>query len=427
MEVTASESDSLVGATVYISLVRSSLTFFRTPSGFRAGCGISVRALEVASEKMLAERLWTDTLEARSYEESRMSTSVRLTRQMAVQPGSCIIEVEVEDRQSGKTLTHRQLVNIPDIKGINPVLGRLLLFPAGENGSREPLAAFHIPLGADSMRYSLTAYNLSAWRRVRITTLLEKFVLDSTAAVPPFSYSSRLLDMEGRRLFPSRSDTLMSRVQNAVDLDQRFTVRGELPPLRFGMYRFTVNITQLDSAWHPSDSSLSARRYFVAMRRSFPRPSALEEMKQMVRYIATDDEMRALDSAATDEESRVRFEHFWMGFGDDRTAASNLIRTYYSRIEEANLLFSSFKEGWKTDRGMLYIVLGPPEYIERKYQEEIWYYSYSGTYQENIFQFRHFEFATQDLSLDDYVLTRSMQYQVFWDRRISKWREGQIF
>ena len=33
-------------------------------------------------------------------------------------------------------------------------------------------------------------------------------------------------------------------------------------------------------------------------------------------------------------------------------------------IEEANKQFSNYKEGWKTDMGMMYILFGPPWYIE---------------------------------------------------------------
>jgi hypothetical protein len=57
---------------------------------------------------------------------------------------------------------------------------------------------------------------------------------------------------------------------------------------------------------------------------------------------------------------------------------------YYRRIEFANTNFTSYIEGWRTDRGMVYITLGPPNDIERHPFEseskpyEIWsYYRYN--------------------------------------------------
>jgi len=53
---------------------------------------------------------------------------------------------------------------------------------------------------------------------------------------------------------------------------------------------------------------------------------------------------------------------------------------YYRRVDFANANFGTFIEGWKTDRGMVYIVLGPPNDIERHPFEagskpyEIWSY-----------------------------------------------------
>ena len=43
----------------------------------------------------------------------------------------------------------------------------------------------------------------------------------------------------------------------------------------------------------------------------------------------------------------------------------------------ANQYFTSFKEGWKTDRGMVYMVFGPPDTAVLNGQQEIWEYKKS--------------------------------------------------
>ena len=53
---------------------------------------------------------------------------------------------------------------------------------------------------------------------------------------------------------------------------------------------------------------------------------------------------------------------------------------YYSRVDYANRNYASFTEGWRTDRGMVFIRFGPPQNIERHPFDadtkpyEVWYY-----------------------------------------------------
>ncbi|MFW6232503.1 MAG: GWxTD domain-containing protein, partial [Bacteroidota bacterium] len=38
---------------------------------------------------------------------------------------------------------------------------------------------------------------------------------------------------------------------------------------------------------------------------------------------------------------------------------------YYTRIETADKNFTSYTEGWRTDKGMVYVIYGTPHNIER--------------------------------------------------------------
>src|SRR5690625_5315948 len=59
--------------------------------------------------------------------------------------------------------------------------------------------------------------------------------------------------------------------------------------------------------------------------------------------------------------------------------AKSVISLYYERVEQANKQFTSFKEGWKTDLGMIYILFGPPWYVDRYLNTMAWSYSYDRT------------------------------------------------
>ena len=90
--------------------------------------------------------------------------------------------------------------------------------------------------------------------------------------------------------------------------------------------------------------------------------------------------------------------------------AQRVISLYYERVEEANKQFSNFKEGWKTDMGMMYILFGPPWYTFRSIDEVMWSYSYNRQDFETNFFFTRTKLNTKYFPFDNYLLARNHQY-----------------
>jgi GWxTD domain-containing protein len=112
-----------------------------------------------------------------------------------------------------------------------------------------------------------------------------------------------------------------------------------------------------------------------------------------VRYIITKSEKKKFFSLVTEEERTLFIENFWKKRDPDLSTEENEFKIlYYDRIEKATHLFKDeSKEGWLTDRGRVYILLGPPEHRRFRpgeigteaaarswYQHpyEIWYYGF---------------------------------------------------
>jgi len=132
------------------------------------------------------------------------------------------------------------------------------------------------------------------------------------------------------------------------------------------------------------------------------------EFLSKVRYIVTKQERKIFLNLPPSERKRF-IEEFWKKRDPDpETEENEFKRQYFSRIEEANHLFSEGgRQGWLQDRGRIYILLGPPEQREaypRGYSLygkpiEIWYYGffpivfidrlYSGNYELDPLSARH--------------------------------------
>ncbi len=84
-----------------------------------------------------------------------------------------------------------------------------------------------------------------------------------------------------------------------------------------------------------------------------------------VRWIITDDERKAFTQLSNDEERDQFIEAFWQRRNPDPDSEDNEFKDeHYRRIAYANEHFPAGIQGWRTDRGRIYIVYGPPDEIE---------------------------------------------------------------
>jgi GWxTD domain-containing protein len=84
-----------------------------------------------------------------------------------------------------------------------------------------------------------------------------------------------------------------------------------------------------------------------------------------VAYIITDRERATFKSLTTDEEREMFVEQFWLRRDPTPGTVENEFKEeHYRRIAYANEHYAADIPGWKTDRGRIYIVNGPPDEIE---------------------------------------------------------------
>ena len=118
---------------------------------------------------------------------------------------------------------------------------------------------------------------------------------------------------------------------------------------------------------------------------------------------------------------RKSFESFWLNLSKSEAIAKQIIKRYYDRVEESNLLFTNYKEGWKTDMGMIYIIIGPPDEVYKNEEKESWYYKNPGKNQIVVFNFLNLKNLFSD---KHFMLIRDSQYKSFWFKSIDGWRKG---
>ena len=88
-------------------------------------------------------------------------------------------------------------------------------------------------------------------------------------------------------------------------------------------------------------------------------------IKSDVVYIIAPDEKAVFGKLTTAEEKEQFIEQFWYRRDPDPGSAANEFKAeHYRRLAYANERFKSGGPGWRSDRGRVYIIHGPPDDIE---------------------------------------------------------------
>lgn len=226
------------------------------------------------------------------------------------------------------------------------------------------------------------------------TYTVDYFYKDFKIAKPPFSS-----DPMTHFSYKADSSFMISKSKNSFSVS--------LPEK--GFYHIKTN-----------DKTKDGLSLFV-YENSFPKISNSTQMILATRYIMSKKEF---DNCMNDSNQKAAIDGFWLDISGSNERARELIKRYYSRVQEANRLFTSHLEGWKTDRGMIYIVFGGPNSVLKRKNGEVWTYGEVGNPNSLNFSFIKVENPFSD---NDYWLERNESFKLPWYQAVDIWRQGRVY
>ena len=183
-----------------------------------------------------------------------------------------------------------------------------------------------------------------------------------------------------------------------------------LPILQKGIYQVMGN--------EHDEKGLS----ILSFENDFPAISTATDMIAPLQYISIEEEMQELKLA---KNKKIAVDQFWLSKAkNDKQIAKKLISTYYKRVENANKFFTSYKAGWKTDRGMIMVVFGAPNIIYQSKEGESWIYGEKNNMYALNFTFTKIKNRFSD---NDFQLNRSTYFKNIWKTAQNAWRNGQPY
>jgi GWxTD domain-containing protein len=135
-----------------------------------------------------------------------------------------------------------------------------------------------------------------------------------------------------------------------------------------------------------------------------------------LRYLTTNKEFEAMQK---NENKKMVVDEFWLKTGGNPARAKLLISKFYNNVRKANIYFTSYIEGWKTDRGIIYSVYGPPNIVYKNGNNETWTYGEKGNLLSIKFSFTK---VSNPFSNNDYALNKAPVYKDNWYMTVESWR-----
>lgn len=156
-------------------------------------------------------------------------------------------------------------------------------------------------------------------------------------------------------------------------------------------------------------------------RHPFPEIGTPYQLLHPLSYITWKEEYEELKKK---EDTKAAVDDFWLKMTSSEERAKEVVRKFYNRVQDANYYFTSYHEGWKTDRGLIYIIYGPPSVVYRSSTEEAWIYGEDKNMMSLKFGFTR---VANPFTDNDFVLDRSEAYKLSWTRAWEIWRQGRVY
>jgi GWxTD domain-containing protein len=126
-----------------------------------------------------------------------------------------------------------------------------------------------------------------------------------------------------------------------------------------------------------------------------------------VRWIITDEEMSAFKQLSNDEERDQFIEAFWLRRDPTPDTVENEYKEeHYRRIAYANEHFAAGKAGFRTDRGRIYVMFGPPDQIDSHASGGAYYRPMeegggtTSTYPFEVWRYRYLEDIGNEINIE---------------------------
>lgn len=408
----------VAGEVVHASLIFS---FAKESEVYQANFTLQIQVKELTSTATkVIDTTFNETISTINLARHGLDT-YHFRESFKVDPGKYLVQAFLTDNRSRKTVEVEVQVETPSQDVDNVMMSKISIL--GKDSKNQdgflPITTYDIPSRYDSLQFRFQVTNNSVQNEIEVETRLLKFNSDQSIAAPIYHLSPTTSSIEYKGIDYSEDEEMFKSTRE-LNLEGSVFVDFYYASLATGNYRLEVRINQ------QSEGSTYKGIDFAIRSVNYPTLKAPKELARPLKYIMDEREYQQLMNLTSPDSIRHAIEHFWLSNIKNSVLARQVILLYYERVEEANKFFSNFKEGWKTDPGMVYILFGSPWYMEDHLTYMEWAYSYSHNETGKRLFFHQNKPKNKHFPFDHYILERSQRYHTLYYQQVQNWRSGRV-
>ena len=339
---------------VFVQVPYDQVQFFKSDKQFKAKFTATVSIFDEDEENLVSEAVWDENITADNFDQtiSKLNYNISL-KNFRLKPDKYSVRVSVEDKNSKNTYIENKKIEVRKFS--------------------EKL---------DVSDVMLIANETSVNGEKKIIPNVSRNVITKKAGIPffyeinsggkgKFKISYSINTKLGSSAFQDTVVVNLNRGKNPIYYNVRVS------SLSLGTYTINISVENIETKDKASVSVPLISRWSGVPGKISDLDLAIDQLV----YIASSDELDYIRNAPNRADKIKRFSEFWKTKDPDPNDEENqAFDEYYNRVAYANDHFSRTRDGWKTDMGMVYIVLGKPDDVERHPFEsgskpyEIWDY-----------------------------------------------------
>lgn len=336
---------------IFIKVPFDAIQFLKDGAEFVSRYEISLLLFN-EDEVQAASRIWTQEVRTKSFGETGSREHFDINRvNFMVRPGNYLLTIGVMDMDTRKRGFRKKKIDVKDMYDQSIVISRINLIeriiertegkdeliPAVIGSVSDVDSIFHISFsvlsdgGEGIIHYSIYSMKSELITEKTLKCSFKKGITEKILAIP-----KKELSFNKYRL-----KVFIKLNGNSASSERMFKMRW------IGMSNFIDNLDE-----------------------------AIEQLK----YIAPQGVIKTLRKGTQQEKKKAYLEFWKKKDPTPNTRENELMNEYFRRVQYSNEHFSGFQKGWRTDMGMIFILFGPPNDVERYPFEiqskpyEIWHY-----------------------------------------------------
>ena len=332
-------TDDSFEVTINHEISNNHFVFIKEDKLFKANTLTTIQVYDLDNDSIIVQDSWRDEIIKNSYDSTRLSTEyLSFTKSITLLSGSYNIRVNIQDIDNSNIFKSDKKIILSAIEAF----GELSVY-----------------MYDDSKEISL------------IREINNEFKIDNNNIQLSFQYfqDEEIIDQLIIELDDSNEKHSEEFFNLSMDEDGFYSIDYVIPNNYYNKFDLTLSI---------SDYSITKTFYLEDEDNDFW-TNDINEIVSVMRYILPISDIKALKKMESNQKIEFITDYWADKDPNTDTVENELLIEFTDRVKFSNLKFSYLNKGWRSDRGRIYIIYGPPEMVERYSNQadglyEIWEY-----------------------------------------------------